>query len=92
MRVILTRVIKAGYEGINVHDMYLYQVDAFIEHIYPQYGENLLTIRRERPITAALAEMNANRDTLGRPLPLPELAYGDSTEQMIADSNCYICA
>ena len=92
MRMILTRVINAGYEGINVHDMYLYQIDAFVDHIMPQYEENLVTIRNEQPLTNALMEMNDNRDCIGRALPLPTLVYGDSTEQMIRDSKCFITA
>ena len=90
MRTIVTPTVKAGYVGIQVHDMYLYSGNAHAEIIRPQYRRNLLTIEERQPMTTAIGEMNSNRN--GEKLPAPKLIYGDSTSDAIKASNCMITA
>lgn len=90
MRQILTRVINAGYAGLNVHDMYLYQADAFVEEILPQYTENLVTIREYQPFTTAAAQINENR--VGTKFTLPDFKMGNATEASIRASHNHITA
>jgi len=90
MRSSITPTVQAGFNGIQVHDMYIYQPRAHRLIIRPQHGKNLIEIMRRKPYLSAITQMNENRE--GIKIPVPKFKYGTLTEEHISESKCYISA
>ena len=91
LRTTVAALYAAGFAGVNAHDMYIYQANAYEDVINPQLVKNLKRVRQERPYTNALVQMNNKR--VGGPVKgMPEFIYGTATTEELDKATCFLSA